>query len=372
MNSGCRCAACAAGSPSTCVTRSTPPPLHVRRRVRHDRGGRAPQALRQGGAAECGASSSPTSPTSSRRWSSRSGSSRCSTRARRGRTRSCSSGAPHRHRGRDQRGAHGAGGARRRPARPARARRARSSDSRRRRATRARARGAQGGTFTVTSTGAKGGLLATPIIHHPQVAILGVHEVKKTPVVVDEQIVTREITNLSLSLDHRVVDGAVGADFLYDVIARLEDPCVADAGGDRMTTATMTTTCARCSTSTASRSARPPRFRTPTCVAMLRHMLKLRALDQRMLTLQRQGRIGFYGTATGQEAAITGSAYALRPTRLGVPGAARDWACSLWRGTTVQEVVAPADRQRRRRAERPPDAVPLQRPRGERRSPGRR
>jgi pyruvate dehydrogenase E2 component (dihydrolipoamide acetyltransferase) len=82
----------------------------------------------------------------------------------------------------------------------------------------------QGGTFTVTSTGARGGLLATPILHHPQVAILGVHEVKQKPAVVDGQIVAREMTNLSLSLDHRVVDGAVGADFLYDVIARLQHP----------------------------------------------------------------------------------------------------------------------------------------------------
>lgn len=90
----------------------------------------------------------------------------------------------------------------------------------------------QGGTFTVTSTGAKGGLLATPIVHHPQVAILGVHEVKKRPVVVDDQIVAREMTNLSLSLDHRVVDGAVGADFLYAVIARLADPGAWLAPGD--------------------------------------------------------------------------------------------------------------------------------------------
>jgi len=82
----------------------------------------------------------------------------------------------------------------------------------------------QGGTFTVTSTGAHGGLLATPILHHPQVAILGVHEVKKKPAVVDGQIMARDLTNLSLSLDHRVVDGAVGADFLYALIARLERP----------------------------------------------------------------------------------------------------------------------------------------------------
>ena len=82
----------------------------------------------------------------------------------------------------------------------------------------------QGGTFTVTSTGAHGGLLATPILHHPQVAILGVHEVKKKPAVVDGQIVARDMTNLSLSLDHRVVDGAVGADFLYALIDRLQKP----------------------------------------------------------------------------------------------------------------------------------------------------
>ena len=82
----------------------------------------------------------------------------------------------------------------------------------------------QGGTFTVTSTGAKGGVLATPIIHHPQVAILGVHEVKPKPAVVNGAIVARDLGNLSLALDHRVVDGAVGADFLYAVVERLEHP----------------------------------------------------------------------------------------------------------------------------------------------------
>uniref|UniRef100_A0A832I8I5 Dihydrolipoamide acetyltransferase component of pyruvate dehydrogenase complex n=1 Tax=Eiseniibacteriota bacterium TaxID=2212470 RepID=A0A832I8I5_UNCEI len=82
----------------------------------------------------------------------------------------------------------------------------------------------QGATFTVTSTGSKGGVLATPILHHPQVAILGVHEVRKRPAVVDDAIVIRELGNLSLTLDHRVVDGAVGADFLYAVIERLQNP----------------------------------------------------------------------------------------------------------------------------------------------------
>ena len=82
----------------------------------------------------------------------------------------------------------------------------------------------QGGTFTVTSTGAKGGVLATPILHHPQVAILGVHSITKKPAVVHGQIVARDIGNLSLSLDHRVVDGAVGADFMYALIERLQTP----------------------------------------------------------------------------------------------------------------------------------------------------
>lgn len=79
-----------------------------------------------------------------------------------------------------------------------------------------------GATFTVTTTGAKGGLLATPIVHHPQVAILGVHAIADRPVVRDGEIVARKMVNLSLSLDHRVVDGQVGADFLYDLVARLE------------------------------------------------------------------------------------------------------------------------------------------------------
>ena len=82
----------------------------------------------------------------------------------------------------------------------------------------------QRGTFTVTSTGARGGVLATPIVHHPQVAILGVHEIRRKPAVKDEQIVIRDLGNLSLSLDHRVVDGAMGAAFLYALVARLEAP----------------------------------------------------------------------------------------------------------------------------------------------------
>jgi pyruvate dehydrogenase E2 component (dihydrolipoamide acetyltransferase) len=90
----------------------------------------------------------------------------------------------------------------------------------------------QGGTFTITSTGTHGGVLATPILHHPQVAILGVHEIKLRPAVVAGAIVARELGNLSLSLDHRVVDGAVGADFLYALIDRLEHPAAWLGAGD--------------------------------------------------------------------------------------------------------------------------------------------
>ncbi len=81
-----------------------------------------------------------------------------------------------------------------------------------------------GSTFTITSLGPKSGLLATPIINHPEVAILGVHRIRKRPVVVDDQIAIREMMYLSLSFDHRVIDGAVGADFTYALIGALENP----------------------------------------------------------------------------------------------------------------------------------------------------
>jgi pyruvate dehydrogenase E2 component (dihydrolipoamide acetyltransferase) len=82
-----------------------------------------------------------------------------------------------------------------------------------------------GGTFTITSLGQTGGLFATPIINHPEVAILGVHRMRKRPVVNDDdQIVVRQMMYLSLSFDHRVIDGAVGADFTYELIKYLEHP----------------------------------------------------------------------------------------------------------------------------------------------------
>ena len=79
-------------------------------------------------------------------------------------------------------------------------------------------------TFTVTSLGKQSGLLATPILNHPEVGILGVHRIKERPVVRDGKIVVGKIMLVSLSFDHRVVDGHVGAAFAYDVIGALENP----------------------------------------------------------------------------------------------------------------------------------------------------
>ncbi|MBZ0235495.1 MAG: 2-oxo acid dehydrogenase subunit E2, partial [Deltaproteobacteria bacterium] len=81
-----------------------------------------------------------------------------------------------------------------------------------------------GSTFTITSLGKQGGLFATPVLNFPEVGILGVHQIKERPVVRDGQIVIGEIMLLSLSFDHRIVDGHVGAAFAYDVIAYLEEP----------------------------------------------------------------------------------------------------------------------------------------------------
>ncbi len=82
----------------------------------------------------------------------------------------------------------------------------------------------KGGTFTITNYGALGGIYGTPIINHPEVAILGVGKMKEMPVVRDGKIEIRKILHLALSFDHRVVDGGEAARFLNTVIARLEDP----------------------------------------------------------------------------------------------------------------------------------------------------
>ncbi len=83
----------------------------------------------------------------------------------------------------------------------------------------------RGSTFTVTSPGKYGGLMVTPLIHHPEVAILGLHRVGPRPVVRDGEIVVRQMGNVSVTFDHRVVDGVRAGAFCLDVIRRLQlDP----------------------------------------------------------------------------------------------------------------------------------------------------
>ncbi len=88
----------------------------------------------------------------------------------------------------------------------------------------------QGSTFTITSLGKEGGILATPIINWPEVAILGIHKIEKRPVVRDDQIVIRDMMYLSCSFDHRIVDGHIGAAFVQNVRNNLEHPALLFVG----------------------------------------------------------------------------------------------------------------------------------------------
>ena len=80
----------------------------------------------------------------------------------------------------------------------------------------------RGSTFTVTSAGKLGGLLTTPIVNHPEVAILSVGRVTDRPVVRDGSVVIRPVGHVSVTFDHRVIDGARAAEFGLAVIRRLE------------------------------------------------------------------------------------------------------------------------------------------------------
>jgi pyruvate dehydrogenase E2 component (dihydrolipoamide acetyltransferase) len=81
-----------------------------------------------------------------------------------------------------------------------------------------------GSSFTITSLGKAGGLFATPIVNYPEVAILGVHEMKPKPVIKDDQIVKGHVMLLSLSFDHRIIDGHIGAAFAQEIVQLLEVP----------------------------------------------------------------------------------------------------------------------------------------------------
>ena len=82
----------------------------------------------------------------------------------------------------------------------------------------------QGGTFTITNGGVFGSLISTPLINPPQSAILGMHNIKERPVVVDGEIVIRPMMYIALSYDHRIIDGREAVLFLVAVKEALEDP----------------------------------------------------------------------------------------------------------------------------------------------------
>jgi pyruvate dehydrogenase E2 component (dihydrolipoamide acetyltransferase) len=82
----------------------------------------------------------------------------------------------------------------------------------------------KGGTFTITNFGAMGGIYGFPIIHYPEVAIIGMGKIYDKPIVVDGKIEIRKVLPLSLSFDHRVIDGAEAVRFMNTVIELLEDP----------------------------------------------------------------------------------------------------------------------------------------------------
>ena len=82
----------------------------------------------------------------------------------------------------------------------------------------------QGGTFTITNGGIFGSLVSTPILNAPQVAILGMHKIQETPVVVDGEIQARPMMYLALSYDHRIVDGADAVRFLVRIKELIENP----------------------------------------------------------------------------------------------------------------------------------------------------
>jgi 2-oxoisovalerate dehydrogenase E2 component (dihydrolipoyl transacylase) len=83
-----------------------------------------------------------------------------------------------------------------------------------------------GSTITISSLGAIGGLVSTPIINHPEVAIVGVNRIIERPMFREGQVVARKLMNLSSSFDHRIVDGMDAAEFVQAIRMRLETPAL--------------------------------------------------------------------------------------------------------------------------------------------------
>ena len=197
----------------------------------------------------------------------------------------------------------------------------------------------------------------------------------------DGQIIIRKMMNLSITLDHRIVDGATAARFLNLVIEYLSAEPAAPRGhltpvlpAGQMTspaagevrprgspTPTRSGRAGSSTWSTPGREVAPvPELPEGLGVRLLEAMLFQRALDQRMLNLQRQGRIGFYGTAKGQEGATLGTGAAFEADDWVFP-ALREGAIALWRGFPLELYVAQCFGQLEGRDAGAADAVPLQR-----------
>ena len=81
-----------------------------------------------------------------------------------------------------------------------------------------------GSTITLTSLGALGGIVSTPVINHPEVAIVGINRMVERPMIRNGAVVARQMMNLSSSFDHRVVDGMLAAEFVQLIRGYLECP----------------------------------------------------------------------------------------------------------------------------------------------------
>jgi pyruvate dehydrogenase E2 component (dihydrolipoamide acetyltransferase) len=82
----------------------------------------------------------------------------------------------------------------------------------------------KGATITITNIGSVGGMYATPIINHPEVAILGMYKIQDKPVIKNDQLAAIKVMNFTITCDHRLIDGAVAARFMKAFIGRIQKP----------------------------------------------------------------------------------------------------------------------------------------------------
>ena len=82
----------------------------------------------------------------------------------------------------------------------------------------------KGATITITNIGSVGGMYATPIINHPEVAILGMYKIQDKPIIKDGQLSSIKVMNYTITADHRLIDGAVAANFLKSFFQKIQNP----------------------------------------------------------------------------------------------------------------------------------------------------